>query len=80
MILIDIVNRLKTDIKHTKETDSNSIITAAFDVNSEVAAESSSDCNGNSLSTTSCESLSSSLGPGSLHSATVTLCGPVTDL
>ncbi|KAM7249092.1 hypothetical protein ACFE04_019752 [Oxalis oulophora] len=77
---VDKISKLQNSIEHTKERDCNSNTTATFDANSDVVAESSSDCNGNSLSTISCESLSSSLGPGSLHSATVTLCGPVTDL
>lgn len=50
------------------------------DITNSEFQETGSDCNGNSLSTVSCESLSSSIGPGSLHSAYVTLCGPVTDL
>ncbi|XP_065211679.1 uncharacterized protein LOC135839524 isoform X2 [Planococcus citri] len=63
------------DIETVKKEDSGNLDS----VNSD-AQETGSDCNGNSLSTVSCESLSSSLGPGSLHSAHVTLCGPVTDL
>ncbi|KAL6952189.1 hypothetical protein U1Q18_048551 [Sarracenia purpurea var. burkii] len=68
-------NAQSSDIKVSKKEDSTNLDLLNPDVQ-----ETSSDFNGNSPSTVSCESLSSSLGPGSLHSAHVTLCGPVTDL